>query len=158
MAEWLSRQPRDLKKWEARSNSGKIAGGLRARRGSSPFPGANNVYRKSNRLHMISIVVRRDLMSESITLRLPPQTAKKLKEIAKKEGKDRSTLIRELLENGVKEKNLEHIVELYQTGQVTAWKAAQLAGISLWSFYKILEKKGVLIRYSQQDLDHDLKP
>lgn len=107
---------------------------------------------------MISIVVRRDLMSESITLRLPPQTAKKLKEIAKKEGKDRSTLIRELLENGVKEKNLEHIVELYQTGQVTAWKAAQLAGISLWSFYKILEKKGVLIRYSQQDLDHDLKP
>ncbi|NLD67042.1 MAG: ribbon-helix-helix protein, CopG family [Crenarchaeota archaeon] len=97
-------------------------------------------------------------MSESITLRLPPQTAKKLKEIAKKEGKDRSTLIRELLENGVKEKNLEHIVELYQTGQVTAWKAAQLAGISLWSFYKILEKKGVLIRYSQQDLDHDLKP
>lgn len=97
-------------------------------------------------------------MSEAITLRLPPKTAKKLKEIAKKEGKDRSTLIRELLENGVKEKSLEHIFELYQTGQVTAWKAAQLAEISLWAFYKILEKKGVLIQYSQYDLDHDLKP
>jgi len=51
-------------------------------------------------------------MSETITLRLPPQTARKLKEIAKKEGKDRSTLIRELLENGVKEKSVEQAVEL----------------------------------------------
>ncbi len=33
-------------KWEARSKSGKIAGGLRARRGSSPFPGANLNRRK----------------------------------------------------------------------------------------------------------------
>ena len=43
-------------------------------------------------------------MSETITLRLPPATARKLREIAKKEGKDRSMLIRELLEHGVKEK------------------------------------------------------
>ena len=38
VAEWLSRQPRDRKKG-ARFNV-KIAGGLRARRGSNPFPGA----------------------------------------------------------------------------------------------------------------------
>ena len=96
-------------------------------------------------------------MSKTITLRLPPQTAKKLKEIAKKEGKDRSTLIRELLENGVKEKSVEQAVELYRTGQVTAWKAAQLAGVSLWAFYKILEQKGVIIQYSEHDLEQDLK-
>jgi predicted HTH domain antitoxin len=97
-------------------------------------------------------------MSETITLRLPPQTAKKLLEIAKKEGKDRSTLIRELLENGVKEKITEQAVELYRTGQITAWKAAQLAGVSLWAFYKILEQKGVIIQYSEHDLEQDLKP
>ena len=97
-------------------------------------------------------------MSESITLRLPPQTAKKLKEIAKKEGKDRSTLIRELLENGVREKSKEQAVELYRTGQVTAWKAAKLAGVSLWAFYKIIEEKGIIIQYSEHDLEQDLKP
>ncbi len=96
-------------------------------------------------------------MSETITLRLPPKTAKKLREIAKKEGKDRSTLIRELLENGVKEKNIEQAVEFYRTGQVTAWKAAQVAGVSLWAFYKILEQKGVLFQYSEHDLEQDLK-
>jgi len=96
-------------------------------------------------------------MSKPITLRLPTQTAKKLKEIAEKEGKDRSTLIRELLENGVKQKNLNNAIELYQAGQVTAWKAAQLAQVSLWAFYKILEEKGVNIQYSEHDLEQDLK-
>jgi predicted HTH domain antitoxin len=96
-------------------------------------------------------------MSESITLRLPPETAKKLREIAKKEGKDRSTLIRELLENGIKEKNVEQAIELYRAGQVTGWRAAQLAGISLWNFYKILADKEVLIQYSERDLEEDLK-
>jgi predicted HTH domain antitoxin len=96
-------------------------------------------------------------MSETITLRLPPETAKKLREIAKKEGKDRSTLIRELLENGVKDKTVEQSVELYRAGQVTGWKAAQLAGISLWVFYKTLEEKGIILQYSDHDLDEDLK-
>lgn len=96
-------------------------------------------------------------MSETITLRLPPQTAKKLQEIAKKEGKDRSTLIRELLENGVREKSAEQAVELYRRGQVTAWKAAQLVGVSLWTLYKMLEEKGIIIQYSEHDLEQDLK-
>ena len=44
----------------------------------------------------------------------------------------------------LKEKSMEQAVELYRTGQVTGWKAAQLAGVSLWSFYNMLEEKGVL--------------
>jgi predicted HTH domain antitoxin len=82
---------------------------------------------------------------------------KRLREIAEKEGKDRSTLIREMLEHGVKEKSIEQAVELYRTGQVTGWRAAQLAGISLWNFYKILGEKGILIQYSDHDLEEDLK-
>jgi predicted HTH domain antitoxin len=92
-----------------------------------------------------------------LSLRIPKETAKKLREIAKKEQKDRSTLIREILEQGVKEKNIDNAIELYETGQITGWKAAQLVGISLWSFYKILSEKGVLIQYSKQDLEEDLK-
>jgi predicted HTH domain antitoxin len=96
-------------------------------------------------------------LSETISLRLPRETVKRLREIAEKEGKDRSTLIREMLEHGVKEKSIEQAVELYRTGQVTGWRAAQLAGISLWNFYKILGEKGILIQYSDHDLEEDLK-
>ena len=96
-------------------------------------------------------------MSETISLRLPSETAKRLRDIAKKEGKDRSMLIREMLEKGVKEKSIEHAVELYRTEQASGWRAAQLAGVSLWKFYKILGEKGVLIQYSEHDLEEDLK-
>ena len=96
-------------------------------------------------------------MSETISLRLPRETIKKLRELADKEGKDRSALIREILEHGVKEKNLDHSIELYRIGQVTGWRAAQLAGVSLWRFYRILAEKGVLIQYSEHDLEEDLK-
>ncbi len=96
-------------------------------------------------------------MSETISLRLPRETVKRLREIADKEGKDRSTLIREMLEQGVKSKSMEQAVELYRTGQVTGWRAAQLAGVSLWNFYKIIDEKGVLIQYSEHDLEEDLK-
>jgi predicted HTH domain antitoxin len=96
-------------------------------------------------------------LSETISLRLPRETIKKLRELADKEGKDRSALIREILENGVKEKNIDYAVELYRKGQITGWKAAQLVGVSLWSFYKILAEKGVLIQYSEHDLEEDVK-
>ncbi len=96
-------------------------------------------------------------ISETISLRLPGVTLKKLSEVADREGKDRSTLIRELLERGVKEKELDNAVELYRRGQATGWRAAQLAGVSLWNFYRILSEKGVLIQYSEHDLEEDLK-
>jgi len=96
-------------------------------------------------------------LSETISLRLPRETIKKLRELANKEGKDRSALIREILERGIKEKNLDHAVELYRRGQITGWKAAHLAEVSLWNFYKILTEKGILIQYSEHDLEEDLK-
>jgi predicted HTH domain antitoxin len=105
-------------------------------------------------------LVLREAMSETetICLRLPKETARKLREIANKEEKDRSTLIREIIEEGIEEKNIENTIELYQKGRITGWKAAQLANISLWNFYKLLTEKGILLQYSQQDLENDLNP
>lgn len=96
-------------------------------------------------------------LSETISLRLPRETLRKLGELADKEGKDRSTLIRELLERGVKEKDIDYAVELYRKGRVTGWRATQLAGVSLWNFYDVLGEKGILIQYSEQDLEEDLR-
>jgi len=96
-------------------------------------------------------------LSETISLRLPRETIKKLREIANKEGKDRSALIREILEQGIKEKDTDYAIELYRKGQITGWRAAQLASVSLWNFYNILSEKGILIQYSEHDLEEDLK-
>ena len=66
-------------------------------------------------------------------------------------------MIRELLDSGIREKDIEYAVELYRKGQATGWRAAQLAGISLWNFYNILNERDVLIQYSEHDLEEDLK-
>jgi predicted HTH domain antitoxin len=97
-------------------------------------------------------------MSETICLRLSKETIKKLQDIAGKEQKDRSTLVREIIDKAIKERNIDYAISLYQKGKATGMKAAKIADLSLWQFYKILEEKGILIQYSQKDLEEDLKP
>jgi predicted HTH domain antitoxin len=38
------------------------------------------------------------------------------------------------LDAGIQEKDLDYAIEKLREGQVTSWKAAQLAEVSLWSF------------------------
>jgi predicted HTH domain antitoxin len=96
-------------------------------------------------------------MSENISLRLPLEVLGKLDDLAQREHKDRSTLIRELLDEGIKGKQIEHAVELYRKGEVTGWQASKLAGVSLRRFYEALQRGGVLIQYNERDLEQDLK-
>ena len=96
-------------------------------------------------------------MSENISLRLPQDTIQKLDDIAKKERKDRSTLIREILDEGIKEKRIDLAAELYRKKEATGWQASKLAGVSLRKFYEALQTRGILIQYDEKDLETDLK-
>ncbi len=96
-------------------------------------------------------------MSENISLRLPQEILQKLDDLAQKEHKDRSTLIRELLDDGIKDKRIDLAAELYRKGEVTGWQAAKLAGISLRRFHETLHVKGILIQYGERDLEQDLR-
>lgn len=95
-------------------------------------------------------------MVDVISLRLSEDTLRRLDELGTREGKDRSTLIRELLEKGIRERDLDNAVELYERGEATAWKAAQSAGVSLWNFMRVLDERGVLLQYGERDLERDL--
>ncbi len=96
-------------------------------------------------------------MAEIITLRLPREMLEELDGLAEREHRDRSAVIRDLLERGVGEKRVEHAVELYRSGRATGWKAAQTGGISLWRFHDALRQRGVLLQYSEHDLEEDLR-
>ena len=95
-------------------------------------------------------------MTDVISLRLSEDILRKLDELSTREGKDRSTLIRELLEKGIKEKDLDNAVERYRRGEATGWRAAQSAGVSLWNFLRVLDERGVLLQYGERDLERDL--
>ncbi len=96
-------------------------------------------------------------MPDSVSLRLNRKTVSELDEIAKLEDKDRSSLLREIIEAGIKNKKIEQSIKLYQKGKVSMWKAARLAELSLWEFMEELSARKIPIQYSERDLEEDLK-
>ncbi|MEK6982312.1 MAG: UPF0175 family protein [Candidatus Micrarchaeota archaeon] len=96
-------------------------------------------------------------MSDMVSFRLGSELDQKLKELAKQENEEKSTLIRELLLKGIHEKQLENALELYKKGKVSLAKAARLSGVSLWKMLDILRERKVELNYSQVDLSEDLK-
>ena len=91
-----------------------------------------------------------------LTLRVPEDVLERIDEIAKREGKDRSEVVRELLRIGLRNKLIEDALRMYREGKVSMWKAARIAGLSLWEFIEILKEKEVEIQYGLRELEEDL--
>jgi len=91
-----------------------------------------------------------------LTLRVPEDLLERIDEIAKREGKERSEVIRELLRIGLRDKLIEDALKAYREGKVSMWKAAKIAGLSLWEFVEILKEKGVEIQYGLRELEEDI--
>lgn len=64
--------------------------------------------------------------------RLPAALVRELELIADIEHSDRSTTVRRLLSNAVRQWKLEHFVRLYGDGKLTLARAARDAGVTLW--------------------------
>ncbi|MDI6811321.1 MAG: UPF0175 family protein [archaeon] len=70
---------------------------------------------------------------------------------------DRPALIRNILISGLKQYRIELAIQKYLEGEVSTWKAAEIAGVSLRKMNKILQEKGVEIHYSEKSLKEDLE-
>jgi len=61
---------------------------------------------------------------EVLSVRVPKKIRKGLEELAELEGRDKAEVIREILEEGVRERKIKIALKLYSEGKVTLWKAA----------------------------------
>jgi len=95
-------------------------------------------------------------MADMISLRLPKELREELERLSEAEDRDTSTLIRELLARGMRERKLERSLGLYSKGKITLWKAARLAGVSLWEMTDALKARRVELHYDVTDLYEDL--
>lgn len=96
-------------------------------------------------------------MSKAISLRISESLKKQLDEMAEKENKDKSALIRELIEAGLAEKKIEDALRKYSKGEVTLWKASTMAGISLRRMMELLKDNKIEAQYGMDELEEDLK-
>lgn len=94
-------------------------------------------------------------MSIPFTTRLPNSLAKSIEFLAKIKKSDKSTILRQLIERGLKEELTLVAIELLQKGEITLWKAAEIANMSLWDFIEQIKKRKIII-YDQEDLEKDL--
>lgn len=107
---------------------------------------------------MFAIRIKERQMTVTITTRTAEKLARKIEELAKKEKVDKSTMVRRLLADAVETKSKEEALTLYKKGRVSLWKAAKIAGISLWETIDLLVSEGIHLDYGPEELREDLEP
>lgn len=96
-------------------------------------------------------------MPVTFTTRVGEELAKVIDEVARREGLDRSTVIRRFLMKAVKEWLIERSLEDYEQGKVTLWQAAARCDVSLWEMISEVKKREIHVPYTLEELREDLK-
>lgn len=91
--------------------------------------------------------------SAVVTIRLSKRDLEKVEALRVLEDVDRSTLIKEFIEDGLRRR----FVHLYQKEKLTAGRAAEILGISLREFLELLEKEGVSVNWNSEGVREYLK-
>ncbi|MBI4452891.1 UPF0175 family protein [Candidatus Woesearchaeota archaeon] len=89
---------------------------------------------------------------DRISLTVPKEILEKSDRIAKEKLEDRSTVMRELLNLGLKQYLLQEAINQYTEGKISMGKAAELANVSVWKFLDEMKNKKIPIRYDLDDI------
>ncbi len=96
-------------------------------------------------------------MPITVTTRVEDDLAELIDEVAKREGMDRSTVIRRFLSKAVKDWLIETSLKDYEEGKITLWQAATKSGLSLWEIISEAKKLEIHVPYTLEELKEDLK-
>lgn len=96
-------------------------------------------------------------MPVTITTRVNDNLAKLIDEIAKKEGMDRSTVLRRFLEQSAKNWLIKKSLKEYQEGKLTLRQVAKISKLSLWEVIEEAKNRKTYFPYTIEDLKDDLR-
>jgi predicted HTH domain antitoxin len=91
--------------------------------------------------------------SAVVTVRLSKRDLERVEALRRIEDVDRSTLIKEFIEDGMRRR----VVDLYRRGKLTAGRAAEVLGVSLREFLELLEREGVSVNWDSESIREYLK-
>ena len=96
------------------------------------------------------------MKADRISLTVPKEILEKSDRIAKEKLEDRSTVMRELLNLGLKQYLLQEALKQYTEGKISMGKAAELAEVSVWKFLDEMKDKKIPIRYDLDDIKKEI--
>ena len=76
-------------------------------------------------------------------IRLDRELLAEIDELAAMEHADRSAMVRRLLQAGIADYRRELAISHYRQGNVSAWRAADIAGVSLWEMLDRIHDEGI---------------
>jgi len=91
--------------------------------------------------------------SAMVTVRLSRGDLERVEAVRTLENIDRSTLLKEFIEDGLRRRVTEH----YLRGRLTAGHAAEMLGVSLREFLEMLEKQGVPVNWDSEIVQEYMK-
>ena len=90
-------------------------------------------------------------MTKPTTIRLPDEVLNELDRRAQARGKDRATLLRELLQDALDRDTEDEVVASYRAGRLSLSQAASRLGTDAWSLFDILARRGETVSVSLED-------
>ena len=84
--------------------------------------------------------------SSVVTVRLSKRNLQRVEAVRTLENVDRSTLIKEFIEDGLRQRT----VTLYEKSKISAGKGAEILGISLREFLELLEQKCLTVNWDSE--------
>lgn len=91
--------------------------------------------------------------SNVVTLRLSKRALQRLEAIRTIEKTDRSALVKEFIEDGLRKKT----IKLYSAGKLSAGRSAEILDISLREFFELLEQECVSVSWDSANVKDYMK-
>ncbi len=88
---------------------------------------------------------------------LPADILKEIEYWSKKERTDTNSFILKLIDEGLREWKIRKVLRMYQNQEITLWRAAEIAGVSLAELLAELPKQKIVFQYDLEELKEDLE-
>ena len=96
-------------------------------------------------------------MAETVSVRIDKEDIEEIDKLSKLENKTKSSLLREILELGLKDKKLELALEKFRNKEASIGKAARIAEMPLSQFMDVLVQKNIEFHYGIKELEEDFE-
>ncbi|MBU4202235.1 MAG: UPF0175 family protein [Candidatus Altiarchaeales archaeon] len=92
-----------------------------------------------------------------ISARVPVAVEKEIEEFAREKNYGKTKLFREIILTGLQKVREKHALDLYEQGRITLWRAAEMAGLSLWEMQDKVGEKKIPVKYDVEDAKEDIR-
>jgi predicted HTH domain antitoxin len=93
----------------------------------------------------------------TVSARIPRSQLREVEKLAEARGMDKSSIVRALLDMGIREEKLRQALELIREGKATVWRASEIAGLDYREMLAALRTHNVPFPLSVQDMELELK-